>query len=206
MKIFCIGRNYVAHIAELGNDRPTAPVVFMKPDTALLRNNEDFYIPDFSQDIHHEVELVLRVGKEGKNIQPQFAHKYIDGIGLGIDFTARDLQAGLKAKGLPWEISKSFNSSAPISHIMPVPAWETLQQLHFHLDVNGERRQTGDTALMLFPLEELVAYISQFFHLKHGDLIYTGTPEGVAAVKASDRLQGYLPSVQEAPMFDFLVK
>jgi 2-keto-4-pentenoate hydratase/2-oxohepta-3-ene-1,7-dioic acid hydratase in catechol pathway len=206
MKIFCIGRNYGAHITELGNERPAAPVVFLKPDTALLKNNEDFYIPDFSQDIHHEIELVLRVGKEGKNILPQFAHKYIDGFGLGVDFTARDLQADLKAKGLPWEISKGFNNSAPISTIFPVQEWDALQKLEFHLDINGVRKQTGYAADMIFRLEELIAYISKFFHLKHGDLIYTGTPEGVSRVAIGDRLQGYIPSLQAEPLLDFLIK
>lgn len=203
MKVICIGRNYVAHIQELGNEKPTEPVIFLKPDTAVIKDNAPFYLPDFSQDVHHELEIVLRIGKEGKNIQPQFAHRYVDGIGLGIDFTARDLQSQLKAKGLPWEISKSFNGSAPVSKMLPVPAWETLGNLHFHLDVNGERRQTGDTSLMLFPFAELIAAASKYFHLKTGDLIYTGTPAGVAQVKAGDRLQGYL---QDQLLLDFEVK
>lgn len=206
MKIICIGRNYAAHINELGNDRPSAPVVFLKPDTALLKLNEPFFIPDFSQDIHHEVEIVLRVGKEGKNILPKFAHRYIDGIGLGIDFTARDLQADLKAKGLPWEIAKAFNGSAPISGIKPLADFSILENLEFYLDVNGKRRQTGNTGLMLFGFEEIIAHASKYFTLKQGDLIYTGTPEGVAAVKSGDRLQGYIPVLQAEPMFDFLCR
>lgn len=195
MKIICIGRNYVAHVAELGNEKPTEPVLFLKPDTALLKDGAPFYVPEFSQDIHHELEIVLRVCKEGKNIQPQFAHRYIDAVGLGIDFTARDLQHTLKTKGLPWEISKAFNGSAPIGQLLPLKdelAWEKLGDVTFYLNVNGERRQTGDTKLMLFPFAELVAHASKYFTLKTGDLIYTGTPAGVAAVNPGDRLQGYL--------------
>ncbi|HRH33750.1 MAG TPA: fumarylacetoacetate hydrolase family protein [Catalimonadaceae bacterium] len=203
MKIICVGRNYAAHIEELKNEKPTEPVIFLKPDTALVKHNEPVFHPEFTQDMHHEVEVVLRIGKEGKYIQPEFAEKYIDGIGLGIDFTARDLQSKLKAKGLPWEISKAFNQSAPVSAFIPKEEFGDLSKLTFHLDVNGETRQTGNCELMLFSFTEILVYVSQFFTLKTGDLIFTGTPEGVAKVKIGDRLQGYL---QNRPMFDFEIR
>jgi 2-keto-4-pentenoate hydratase/2-oxohepta-3-ene-1,7-dioic acid hydratase in catechol pathway len=203
MKIFAIGRNYAEHIAELGNEKPDAPVVFMKPDTALLKNNEPFYYPEFTQDLHHEVEIVLRICKEGKHIQPKFAHKYYDSIGLGIDFTARDLQAKLKEKGLPWEIAKSFNHSAPVSNLLPLSEYSNLKNLNFSLQINGETRQAGNTSMMIFSFDEIIAYVSKFFTLKQGDLIYTGTPKGVSAVKIGDRLEGYIEQVK---MFDFEIK
>lgn len=193
MKIICVGRNYAAHAAELGNEKPTAPVLFLKPDTALAKDNAPFYIPDFSNEIHHEVEVVLKVGKEGKNIQEKFAHLYVDSVGLGIDFTARDLQAQLKAKGLPWEISKAFNNSAVVGEFHPIPdLFEEGKVLNFHLNVNGEMRQKGNTDLMLFSFREIIAYASKFFTLKKGDLIFTGTPEGVAKVQPNDELEGFL--------------
>ncbi|SHM90788.1 2-keto-4-pentenoate hydratase/2-oxohepta-3-ene-1,7-dioic acid hydratase (catechol pathway) [Cyclobacterium lianum] len=203
MKIIAIGRNYAAHIQELENDRPDEPVVFMKPDTALLKNNEPFYHPEFSENIHHEVELVLKINREGKYIQRQFAHKYFDQIGIGIDFTARDLQQKCKSKGLPWEIAKAFNGSAPIGEFKPVSDFKSLEDINFHLDINGERRQTGNTSLLLFPFDVIIAYVSQFFTLKTGDLIFTGTPAGVGKINIGDRLEAYL---ENEKLLDFEVK
>lgn len=202
MKIICIGRNYTEHIEELGNEKPDEPVIFMKPDSALLRNNDAFYLPDFSNDIHHEVEVVVRINRVGKSIEQKFAGKYYDEIGLGIDFTARDLQSKLKSKGLPWERAKGFNMSAPISPFISKEGID-LTNLDFQLDINGETVQKGNTSFMLFPIDEIIAYVSQYFTLKKGDLIYTGTPKGVGPVKMGDRLQGYL---RGELMFDFEVK
>ncbi len=192
MKILCIGRNYAEHIAELNNERPSEPVVFMKPDTALLRENEAFYHPDFSNDIHHEVEIVLKINKMGKNIEAKFAHKYYDEIGIGIDFTARDVQAKLKEKGLPWEKAKAFNGSAPISGFVPKSNFADLKNLSFHLDVNGETRQKGNTSMMLWDFNEIIAEISKYFTLKTGDLIFTGTPAGVGKVNIGDKLTAFI--------------
>ena len=203
MRIFAIGRNYAAHIAELENERPDEPVIFTKPDTALLRNNDPFYYPDFSTDIHHEVEVVLRICREGKYIDRRFAHKYFDQIGLGIDFTARDLQQKAKEKGLPWAIAKGFNGSAPVSVFVPVSRFENINKLSFRLEVNGEIRQEGNTELMLFPFDYIISYLSQFFTLKTGDLIFTGTPKGVGPVIVGDRLTGFL---ENEKMFDFEVR
>lgn len=202
MKIICIGRNFAEHISELGNERPDAPVIFMKPDTALLRNNEPFYHPDFSSDIHHEVELLVKIKKEGKNIDKAFAHKYYDEIGLGIDFTARDLQAKAKEKGLPWETAKAFNGSAPISEFISKEGFD-LTAVNFHLEKNGLTVQQGNTGMMLWPVDELIAWVSKFFTLKTGDILFTGTPKGVGAVKIGDRLTGFL---EGRKMFDFEVK
>jgi len=203
MKIIAIGRNYAAHIEELNNEKPDAPVVFMKPETALLKNNAPFYHPEFSDNIHHEVELVLKINKEGKYIQQKFAHKYYQEIGIGIDFTARDLQQKCKEKGLPWEIAKAFNDSAPLGGFKPVANFPDLANINFHLDINGERRQTGNTSLLLFPFDVIIAYVSQFFTLKTGDLIYTGTPAGVGKVNIGDRLEAY---VENEKLLDFEVK
>ncbi|MEX2513261.1 MAG: fumarylacetoacetate hydrolase family protein [Cyclobacteriaceae bacterium] len=203
MKIIAIGRNYVAHIEELQNERPDAPVVFLKPDTALLKNNDPFYYPEFSSDIHQELELVLKIKKEGKYIQRQFAHKYYDEIGVGIDFTARDLQQKCKEKGLPWEISKAFNGSAPIGAFLPKSQFKNLKNINFHLDINGIRRQTGNTSVMLFDFDVIIEYVSQFFTLKTGDLIFTGTPEGVSPVKIGDRLESF---IEDQKLLDFEVK
>lgn len=192
MKILCIGRNYADHIAELQNERPAEPVVFIKPDTALLRDNEPFYLPSFSTDVHYEIELVLKINKMGKNISPKFAHKYYEEIGLGIDFTARDLQAKLKEKGLPWEKAKGFNGSAPISNFLPKSQFADLKNLNFSLQINGETRQNGNTSLMLWDFDEIIAEISKYFTLKTGDLIFTGTPAGVGSVAIGDRLTGFL--------------
>lgn len=203
MKIICIGRNYAAHIEELKNETPGNPVVFLKPDTALLKNGNSFYYPDFSQNIHHEAELVLKICKEGKYIQKKFANRYFEGIGLGIDFTARDLQDQCKAKGLPWEISKAFNGSAPIGDFMPVTEFSDLKNIDFHLTINGAEKQKGNTSLMLFDFGTIIEYISQFFTLKKGDLIYTGTPAGVGPVVVGDRLEGFIGTQK---MIDFEVK
>jgi 2-keto-4-pentenoate hydratase/2-oxohepta-3-ene-1,7-dioic acid hydratase in catechol pathway len=192
MKIICIGRNYAAHIEELKNEKPGQPVVFLKPDTALVKGGAPFYYPDFSTNIHHEVELVLKISKEGKYIQPQFAHRYFEEIGLGIDFTARDLQDQCKAKGLPWEIAKAFNGSAPIGDFKSVSEFSDLKNIDFHLEINGEVKQKGNTSLMLFDFATIISYVSQFFTLKKGDLIYTGTPAGVGPVQPGDQLIGFI--------------
>jgi 2-keto-4-pentenoate hydratase/2-oxohepta-3-ene-1,7-dioic acid hydratase in catechol pathway len=192
MKIICIGRNYAAHIEELKNEKPGQPVVFLKPDTALIKGEAPFYYPDFSSNIHHEIELVLKISKEGKYIQPQFAHRYFEEIGLGIDFTARDLQDQCKAKGLPWEIAKAFNGSAPIGNFKPVSEFSDLKNIDFHLEINGEIKQKGNTSLMLFDFATIISYVSQFFTLKKGDLIYTGTPAGVGPVQTGDQLIGFI--------------
>jgi 2-keto-4-pentenoate hydratase/2-oxohepta-3-ene-1,7-dioic acid hydratase in catechol pathway len=203
MKILAIGRNYAEHIAELKNEVPDEPVIFFKPDTAILRNNEPFYFPDYSQDIHHEVELILRISREGKNIDRKFAHKYYDAIGLGIDFTARDLQAKAKAKGLPWTLAKGFNGSAPVSEFLPLDQFPDLQNISFRLDVNGETRQQGNSQMMLNTFDDIIAYISRFITLKKGDIIFTGTPAGVGPVQIGDRLEGY---VEDKKLLDFEIK
>lgn len=203
MKIFGIGRNYAEHIKELGNDRPEEPVIFLKPDTALLKNNAPFYFPAFSQDVHFEVEIVLRISREGKNIAEKFAHKYYDQLGIGIDFTARDLQAKAKQKGLPWALAKGFNGSAPVSEMLPVSNFPDLQNITFALEVNGEPRQQGNTKQMIYSFDYQVAYLSQFFTLKKGDLIFSGTPKGVGPVKIGDRLTA---SIENKILLNFEVK
>ena len=193
MKIICIGRNYADHIAELHNATPAAPVIFMKPETALLQRNQPFFIPAFSQDIHHEIELVLRVSKNGRHIDEQFAHTYFDAIGLGIDFTARDLQSELKKQGLPWELAKAFDGSAPVSEdFIPATEISDLANINFRLEANGAQRQSGNSGLMLHPFAKIIAFVSQYITLKQGDLIFTGTPAGVAAVQAGDELVGFI--------------
>lgn len=193
MRIFAVGRNYAEHIKELNNERPDEPVIFTKPDTAILKNNAPFYYPDFSKDIHHEVELVLRICKEGKNVQEKFASKYYDAIGLGIDFTARDLQQKAKEKGLPWDIAKGFNGSAPISDkFIPVGEFKNLQDINFSLKVDGIVKQEGNTSLMLFSFDYIIAYLSKFFTLRTGDLIFTGTPKGVGPVVVGNKLSAAL--------------
>ncbi len=192
MKIFCIGRNYVEHAKELKNAVPEEPVFFMKPDTALINNNQAFYLPDFSKDIHHEVELVLRICKAGKHIAPAFAHKYYDQIGIGIDFTARDVQQLLKDKGLPWEKAKAFDGSAPLGQFLPVTAFSDLRNINFSLAVNGQVRQSGNSKDMIFHFDTIISHLSKYITLRNGDLIYTGTPAGVSAVKAGDKLNAYI--------------
>jgi acylpyruvate hydrolase len=204
MRIFAIGRNYVEHIQELNNERPDEPVIFTKPDTAIIRNNAPFYYPDFSKDIHHEVELVLKISKEGKNIEEKFAHKYYDSIGIGIDFTARDLQSKLKEKGLPWDIAKGFNGSAPISDkFIPVSEFKDIKNINFKLEVNGQLKQKGNTSLLLFPFDYIIMYLSKFFTLKTGDLIFTGTPKGVGPVTNGSKLSAY---IEEEKLLEFEVK
>lgn len=204
MRIFAIGRNYAEHIKELNNERPEEPVIFTKPDTAILRNNAPFYHPDFSKDIHHEVELVLRISKEGKNIEEKFAGKYFDAIGVGIDFTARDLQQKAKEKGLPWDIAKGFNGSAPISDkFIPVGEFKDLADINFKLEVDGKLRQSGNTSLMLFPFNQIISYLSKFFTLRAGDLIFTGTPKGVSAVTVGNKLSAY---IENEKLLEFEVK
>ncbi|MGB3780533.1 MAG: fumarylacetoacetate hydrolase family protein [Tunicatimonas sp.] len=192
MKILAIGRNYAAHIEELNNERPTEPVVFMKPDTALLENEAPFYYPDFSTDIHFEVELLLKISRTGKYIQEKFAHKYYEEVGIGIDFTARDLQQKAKEKGLPWLLAKGFNGSAPVSGFQPKENFTNLQDLNFSLNVDDDVRQEGNTRLMLFSFDEIVAYLSRFFTLKRGDIIFTGTPQGVGAIQPGNVLTAYI--------------
>jgi 2-keto-4-pentenoate hydratase/2-oxohepta-3-ene-1,7-dioic acid hydratase in catechol pathway len=191
MKIFCVGRNYGAHAKELGNALPENPVIFSKPDTALLKNGDPFYLPEFSSDVHHEVELVIRINKMGKKIQEKFARNYFNEIGLGIDFTARDVQADLKAKGLPWELAKGFDGSAPIGNFMNVEG-KDLSNISFSLKKNGHLMQEGNSGDMIFSFEKIVSFISQYFTLKVGDLIYTGTPAGVSQVNIGDQLEGYI--------------
>jgi 2-keto-4-pentenoate hydratase/2-oxohepta-3-ene-1,7-dioic acid hydratase in catechol pathway len=204
MRIFAIGRNYAEHIKELNNERPDEPVIFTKPDTAVLRNNSPFYYPDFSKDVHYEVELVLRICKEGKNIEEKFAHKYYDAIGVGVDFTARDLQQKAKDKGLPWDIAKGFNGSAPISDkFLPVSAFGDLKNINFSLQVDGETKQQGNTSLMLFSFDYIILYLSRFFTLRTGDLIFTGTPKGVGPVKVGNVLSAY---VEQEKLLEFEIK
>lgn len=203
MKIVCIGRNYVDHAKELNNPLPATPVFFMKPDTAILKDSAHFYHPDFSNDIHHEIEIVLRISKAGKHIEEQFAHRYFDQIGAGIDFTARDLQSECKNKGLPWEIAKAFDHSAVLGNFYPVSDFKDFKNIDFRLDVNGDTRQKGNTSDMIFSFGAIISYVSQFITLKTGDLIFTGTPAGVQAVKPGDKLTGYIGNKQ---CFDFEVK
>ena len=203
MKIICVGRNYAEHIAELNNQTPDSPVIFLKPETAQIRLGDDFYYPDFSKDVHYEVELVVKIDKVGKNIEEKFAHKYYSEIGIGIDFTARDLQSELKAKGLPWELSKAFNGSAPVSEFVPVSDFTDVQDINFTLDVNGETRQNGNSSLMIYRIDYLISFVSRFFMLKKGDLIFTGTPKGVGPVKVGDKLTA---SIEGKKMLELFVK
>ena len=203
MKIICIGRNYTNHIEELKNERPTEPVIFMKPDSAVLLKQHPFVIPEFSEEIHHEIEIIVKISKVGKYIEPKFAHKYYDEISVGIDFTARDLQEKLKAKGLPWEKAKAFDGSAVIGDFLPKIDFVSMENLSFELTNNSQTVQKGNTALMLWKIDELIAYVSQYFTLKIGDIIFTGTPAGVAAVKPNDVLEGFL---EEKKLFRIQVK
>lgn len=192
MKIFGVGRNYREHAKELGNSTPAEPIIFTKPETALLRNNAPFYYPDFSDDIHYEVELVIKIAKEGKNIHAKFADKYIESVAVGIDFTARDLQQKLKEGGLPWDIAKGFNGSAPVSEFISIDQIPDINKLSFSLRKNGIQVQKGAPTDMVFTFGELIAYISRFFTFKKGDLIYTGTPSGVGPIQVGDILEAYL--------------
>lgn len=203
MKIIAIGRNYAAHIAELNNERPAEPVIFMKPDSAILRNNDPFYHPEYSNNIHFEVELLLKINRVGKFVEKRLAHKYFDEIGIGIDFTARDLQQRCKEKGLPWEIAKGFNGSAPISPFVPKSKYKDLGNLNFSLQKNGKLQQQGNTSLMLFDFADIIAYVSQFFTLKKGDIIFTGTPAGVGPIAVGDQLTAY---IEEEKMLEVEIK
>ena len=203
MKIICVGRNYADHAKELKNEVPEDPVIFMKPDTSLLLNNADFYLPEFSKDVHHELEIVYRVSREGKFIQPRFAMSYLDGIGIGIDFTARDLQSKLKEKSLPWTLAKGFNNAAPVSHFLNMETFPDHRKIDFHLHLNGAEKQKGNAGNMIFSIEKLVAFITQYITLKKGDIIFTGTPAGVGKVNPGDRLEGWLGNEK---LLDFLVK
>lgn len=203
MKIICIGRNYVAHARELNNEVPDHPVFFMKPDSALVINNRPFFYPEFSRDVHYELEVVIRINRLGKNIEERYAGRYFNELALGVDFTARDLQSEQKKKGLPWEIAKGFDYSAPISDFCPIDQFHDIHKLSFRLDLNGKTVQDGNTSLMIFSFEKIIAYVSRFMTLKTGDLIYTGTPAGVGPVAINDRLEAYLEGKK---MMDFLVK
>jgi len=196
MKVIAIGRNYAAHAKELNNPLPSSPVIFLKPDTAILQDNKPFYIPDFSSDIHFELEVVLKVCKQGKHIAEKFAGNYFDQVGLGIDFTARDIQTLHKEKGLPWELAKAFDNSAAISRFIPKEQIADLNNLQFELKINSETRQNGNTKDILFSFEKIIAFVSQYITLKKGDLIFTGTPEGVGQVHQGDKLEAWLAGEQ----------
>lgn len=195
MKIIAIGRNYAAHAKELNNPIPGKPVIFLKPDTSLLKDNKPFYLPDFSSDIHYEIEVVLKISKEGKHIAEKFASKYYEEVGLGIDFTARDIQAEHKEKGLPWELAKAFDNSAAVSNFIPKEELGDIYNLDFELSINDQLRQKGNTSNMLFSYEKIIAFVSQYITLKKGDLLFTGTPEGVGQVKQGDKLFGTLAGI-----------
>lgn len=192
MKIICIGRNYTDHISELNNERPTEPVIFLKPDSSILPNKNPFVIPAFSNDIHHEVEILVKICKVGKHIDTKFAHKYYEEIGLGIDFTARDVQSKLKENGLPWEKAKAFDHSAVIGNFTSKKNYSSIENINFELKSNGITVQEGNTNLMLWKIDELISYVSQYFTLKIGDIIFTGTPKGVAKVTEGDVLEGFI--------------
>lgn len=203
MKIFCIGRNYVNHAKELKNPVPKKPLVFSKFPTSLLKDNQPFYYPDFSEDIHHELELVLKICKNGKKVQPQFAKDYYNEIGLGIDFTCRDIQSQLKAKGHSWEIAKAFDGSAPVSAFISLDSLADKQNISFSLKKNGQEVQAGESKDMIFDFDHLICYISQYFTLQKGDLIFTGTPEGVGPVAIGDKLEGF---IEGEKLLDFEIK
>lgn len=203
MKIIAIGQNYTEHNKELNSKHPTEPVVFMKPDSAILKNNKPFYLPDFSEDLHYETELIIKINRLGKHIAPNYAQRYFAEIGLGVDFTARDLQRRLKASGHPWEVAKAFDNSAVIGGFLPVAELGDIHKIEFRLDLNGVTVQQGNSSEMIFPIEELIAYTSRFFTLKIGDILFTGTPAGVGPVKVGDRLEGY---IFDKKMFDFKIK
>lgn len=203
MKILAIGQNYSEHNKELNSKNPTEPVVFMKPDSALLKNNKPFFIPDFTNELHYETELIIKFNRLGKNIDPKFSNRYYSEIGLGVDFTARDIQRKLKEEGKPWEISKAFDNSAVIGNFLPVSELGDVQNVQFRLDINGKTVQQGNSADMIFPINELIGYVSRFFTIKIGDILFTGTPVGVGKVNIGDRLEGY---IFEKKMFDFQIK
>ena len=203
MKIICIGRNYVEHIKELNNEKPDEPIIFTKPDTAILRKGQPFFYPEISKDIHYEVELVIKINKIGKNIHERYAGKYFDEIGLGIDLTARDIQSKAKNKGLPWALAKGFDGSAPISDFLPVTRFKDLKNINFSLRMDGDTRQQGNSGLMLFTFEQIISYVSKFITLKQGDLIFTGTPKGVGPITIGNKLEGY---IEGEKMLDLAIK
>ncbi|MDB4534594.1 fumarylacetoacetate hydrolase family protein [Vicingaceae bacterium] len=203
MKIICIGRNYADHAKELNNPVPSEPVFFLKPDTALLPKNNPFVYPSFSNNIHHEIEVVIKINRLGKHIEEKFAHKYYNEIGVGVDFTARDIQQQCKEKGMPWEKAKAFDGSAPTSQFLTIDQFENINDLNFSIQINGETKQEGNTKDMLFNFNEIIAYVSQFFTLKIGDLIYTGTPAGVGPVNINDKIDCFL---EDKKMLSFNVK
>mgnify|MGYP001328544558 CR=1 FL=1 len=203
MKIICIGRNYVDHAKELNNPIPKEPVFFMKPDTALIQSRNPFIYPSFSNDIHHEVEIVVKINKIGKHIEERFAHKYYEEITVGVDFTARDVQQQCKEKGLPWEKAKAFDGSAPTGKFVNISEFNDINNLVFSLQINGETKQQGNTKDMLFNINQIIAYVSQFVTLKIGDYIFTGTPAGVGAVKIGDKIECF---IEDKKLLSFNVK
>lgn len=203
MKIICVGRNYAAHIKELNNEKPEHPVLFLKPDTSILLKKQPFFIPDFSNEVHHEVEVLVKINRIGKHIDKKFAHKYYDEIGLGIDFTARDLQSQLKSKGLPWEKAKAFDGAAVIGDFLPKDSFTNVDNISFSLKKNETVVQEGNTSLLLWKIDELIEYISKYFTLKIGDIIFTGTPAGVGSISANDVLKGY---IFEKELFSIKIK
>lgn len=203
MKIICIGRNYVDHAKELHNEIPQEPLFFIKPDSALLINNDPFYLPDFSKDLQYECELVYKIHRVGKNIEEKFAHKYYAEIGLGIDFTARDIQQKCKEKGHPWEISKGFDNSAAVSKFVPISSLNHSDKIHFHLEIDGKTVQIGNSSATIFSIDQIIHHVSRYITLKTGDLIFTGTPSGVGSLSIGNHLRGYL---EEQLLLDFLIK
>lgn len=203
MKIICIGLNYRKHALELGWRVPDEPVVFMKPDSSILKNNKPFFLPDFSKDIHYEVEVVLKITKLGKGITAKYARRYFDEVTLGIDITARDLQSSLKAAGMPWELSKCFDGAAPLGKFIPVTAIEDLENIDFRLEINNEVVQKGNTSDLIFGFNEIIEYVSKYFTLKTGDLIFTGTPPGVGTLHRNDNL---VACIGDEPVLDFMIK
>ncbi|PLX11325.1 MAG: 2-hydroxyhepta-2,4-diene-1,7-dioate isomerase [Marinilabiliales bacterium] len=203
MKIICIGRNYIDHAKELNNPVPKVPVFFMKPDTALIQKHNPFFYPEFSKDIHYETELVVKISKNGRHIEERFAHKYYDEIGIGLDLTARDIQSECKKKGLPWEIAKAFDNSAPLGDFKNKSEFEDLKKINFSLSINGEEKQKGNSSDMIFSFDQIIAYVSQFITLKLGDLIFTGTPAGVGPIKVEDHFEAF---IEGEKMLDLKVK
>jgi acylpyruvate hydrolase len=203
MKIFCIGLNYMEHIKEMNNPIPQVPVFFLKPDSSIIRNNNPFFYPEFTNDLQYELEVVLKINRLGRSVNKKFAHRYFSEIGLGIDFTARDLQRLCKEKGMPWEMAKAFDGSAPISSFVPKEQFESLSNINFRLEKNDQVVQRGNTKDMVFSFDQIISYVSKFITLRTGDLIFTGTPVGVGPVKIGDRLKAYL---EDEPMLDFFIK
>jgi len=203
MKIICVGLNYKQHAAELNMSLPDKPVIFLKPDSALLKNNKPFFLPDFSKEIHYEVELVVKIDRLGKSISARYAHRYFSEVTLGIDITARDIQAQLRKMNHPWELSKCFDGAAPIGKFLPVSSLKDLNNLNFRLEINGKVVQQGNTSDMIFSIAEIIEYVSVFFTLKTGDLIFTGTPPGVGPLRRNDNLVAWL---EDVPVLDFMIK